>query len=233
LNVELTNPLIAKDYEIDILIGKLAAILVIARGGLYLVWKATAERKFLFGAVSFILLIVIPCLYLLSLKTYNIKFAKLLFRSWFLCILLLCLSVTDKVLNEFSGFWRVIFPVAFITVCMFVGIMGVIRIKGPNQLKRDKRIKIPESHSNLLILIGSIDTIIGLISVFTLMVLIGKYFYDVVVINWKSLEQYRLLSFYIGMAMGYYPSKILGAIISGVFVGLVNLIYKNYNKLPS
>jgi hypothetical protein len=230
--MELTNPLVTKDYEIDILIGKLAAILVIARS-FFMVWKEIVGRKVFFSIIFFVIFILIPCLYLLSLKMYNVKLAKLSFRSWFLCILLLCFSVTDMILNKFSGFWRVIFPAAFITVCMFVGIMGVIRIKETNQLKRDKRIKIPESHFNLFILIGSIDIIIGLISVFTLMVLIGKYFYDVVVINWQSLEQYRMLSFYIGMAIGYYPSKILGAIISGVFVGLVNLICKNYNKLPS
>ena len=219
------------DYEIDILLGKIASIAVIARS-FFMVWKEIVERKVFFSIIFFVIFILIPCLYLLSLKMYNVKLAKLSFRSWFLCILLLCFSVTDNILNEFSGFWRVIFPAAFITVCMLVGLMGVIRIKDPNQHKRDKQIKIPESHFNLFILIDSIDIIIGFISIFTLMVLMGKYFHDYVLTNWQSFEKYRVQLFYIGMAIGYYPSKILGAAISCVFTGLVNLIYKNYNKLP-
>lgn len=224
------KPLECKDYEIDILIGKLAAILVIVKH-FSLVWKAISEKDVLFSTVFFVLFILIPCLYLFFLKIYNLKFAKLTFQVWFFCISLLCLSITNDVLNKFSGFWRTVFPVAFVTVCMLIGLTGVIRIKNPNQVKRYmENIKISESHYNLLILIYSITYIIGLVSVFTFMVLIGKYFHDFVLINWPSLEKNRILLFYIGMAIGYYPSKYLGAAISAVFTVSVNRIYKRCVK---
>jgi len=131
----LLPPLICKDYEIDILFGELAAIVVIANG-FFLVWRAIVENKVFFGVVSFLLLVVMPCLYIYSLPTYNFKLAKWTCRSWNLCILLLCLSVTDEVLKDFSGFWKIILPAAIMSTCMTIGLLGVIRIKDPNQLKQ-------------------------------------------------------------------------------------------------
>jgi len=231
-NKNLMKPLVYNDYEIDVLIGKLAAFLLLAFG-FFAIWRELAEDKISFSIISFVLLVLIPGIYLLSLKTYNIKLAKLTFRGWFLGILLICLLLTNKVLSDFSWFGTVILPFAFVTICMLVGLKGVVRIKKPNQLKIDQNVKIPESHYNLRILIDSVDIIIALISTFTLMVLIGKYFYDFVLANWQSLEEHKILLFYIGMAIGYYPSKILGAAISCVFTFLVNLIYKCCVKLLS
>ncbi len=219
-----------KDYEIDIFIGKIAAVLVIVRN-FFWVWRLIAEKKLFFSAVFFVLFIFIPFLYLFFLKTYNLKLTKMTFRIWFYSILLLCLSITDKFLDDFSGFWKVIFPVAFVTVCMLVGLKGVVRIKEPNKLTKDKHIKIPELHRNLFSLVNSVDIIIGYISIFILMVLTGKYFHDFVLFNWPSFEKYRILLFYVGIAIGYYPSVILGAAISCIFIFLVNLIYKYSAKL--
>jgi hypothetical protein len=39
---------LTKDYEIDILIGKLAALFIVVYRGSYFVWKATIEKKPLF-----------------------------------------------------------------------------------------------------------------------------------------------------------------------------------------
>jgi len=85
-----------------------------------------------------------------------------------------------------------------------------------------KDIKISESHYNLLILTYSIAHIIGLISVFTFMVLIGKYFHDFAILNWQLFEKQRVMAFYVGMTIGFFPAKYMGAVICVIFVTLVN-----------
>jgi hypothetical protein len=232
--MERMSPLETKDYKIDILIGNLGAILIIARG-FHLVWRVISEGKSLLGIVFFVLYILIPSLYIFSSHLYNVKVAKLSFRIWLVWFFFFCWYGTDKFLNNFSAFWKVIFPFAFMTACMLVGLMGVVRIKEPDQTLKviiDPRIKIPKSYHNTRVLIGSIGTTLALVSTFTLMVLIGKYFCDFVLIHWPSLEKNRVLLFYIGMAIDYYPSKILGAAIASVLTGLVELIWNLCVKLP-
>jgi hypothetical protein len=231
-NKNLMKPLVYNDYEIDVLTGKIAAALILVFG-FFAVWRQFSDNKISFSVISSILLVLIPVIYLISLKTYNINLAKLAFRSWTFGILLVCLLLTKKVLNNFSWFWTVILPFAFVTVCMLIGLKGIGRIKEGIQFDIDKTTKIPESYHNLRILIGSVDSIILFLSIFTIMVLAGKYFHDFVLANWQSLEEHKILLFYMGIAIGYYPSKILGAAISCVFTFLVNLIYKCCVKLLS
>lgn len=216
--MELTEPSPSKDYEIDVLFGKIAAILIIARSGFRLVRSVIIEKDslFPFGIFYFVLFILIPCLYLFSLHKHNVKLAKLSFKLWFLFFLFLCWSVTDNFLNKPSGFWKGVFPLALITACMMTGVNGVVRIIEPN---RDiyaavyESIKIPKTYYNIRILISSTGVTFTSVFIFTLMVFIGKYLCDYTLIYWPSLEKSRVLLFYIGMAISYYPSKILGAAV--------------------
>jgi hypothetical protein len=80
------NPSPAKDYEIDILIGKIASILLIVFSIFRFVRAISSEGKiiFLFGTIFFIFFIFVPCLYLYSLHKYKVKLARLSFRIWFI-----------------------------------------------------------------------------------------------------------------------------------------------------
>jgi hypothetical protein len=215
------------DYKIDILFGEIASILVVTFG-FFMTWRGAVGKNICVSLVFLVVFILVPGLYLSALNTYNDKLAKWTFRAWTFCILLLALSVTNRLLNDFSGFWKVILPFAFVTVCMVVGLKGVVRIKTPNRFKVDQSIKVPESQRNLRTLIDSVDIVVALISMFTLMVLIGKYFHDFVLTNWRSVERHRALLFYAGMGIAYYPSKILAAAISGIFTVAVNLAWKRW-----
>jgi hypothetical protein len=99
---------------------------------------------------------------------------------------------------------------------MMTGVDGVVRIIEHN---RDiyaavyESIKIPKAYYNIRILIGSTGVTFTSVFIFTLMVFIGKYLCDYTLIYWPSLEKSRVLLFYIGMAISYYPSKILGAAV--------------------
>jgi len=226
---KMIKPLVRNDYEIDILIAKLAAILIIVFG-FYIVRRSfIGQRPFFWSVFLIVMFILIPGLYLFFLKTYNFKLTKLSFQIWFLCILILCFSMTNDALSRFYIFWRVILPAAFVTVCMLIGVIGVKRIKDPDELNHYiKEIEISKSHYNLLILIYSITYIIGLLSTFIFMVLAGKYFHDFAFTNWPSLEDRKVLLFYVGMTIGFYPSRYLGGMVCTILTTLVNLIYKYY-----
>jgi hypothetical protein len=230
------NPLFNKDYEIDVLIGKLAAIFIVARSCFRLSRSVIVERESLlpFGVVYFVLFILIPCLYLFSLHKHNAKLARLSFKIWFLFFLFLCWSVTGNFLNKPSGFWKGVFPLAFITACMMTGVNGVARIIEPNRNVYGtvyESIKIPKTYYNIRILIGSTGVIFTFVFTFTLMVFIGKYLCDFTLIYWPSLEKSRALLFYIGMAISFYPSKILGAAVpvfsTVLFERIWNMCVKN------
>lgn len=55
--MELMDTSPAKNYEVDVLIGKLAAIFIIARASYRVVWRVVVEREplFSFGAASMLL----------------------------------------------------------------------------------------------------------------------------------------------------------------------------------
>jgi hypothetical protein len=225
--MELMNSLENKDYEIDILIGKLGAILIIVRS-FHLVWRVIAEGKQFLGLIFLVSDILVPCLYLFSLHRHNVKFSKLTLRIWVFCFLFMCWSVTDKFLNKPSGFWRVILPYAFMTACMIIGQMGVARIKDPEQTPstiKDPALKIPKSYHNTRVLICSIGTIIGLVSIFTLTVFLGKYLCDFALSHWPTLEKNRVFWFYAGIAISFYPSVLLATAITSVLTVLFGRIW--------
>ncbi|OHB47558.1 MAG: hypothetical protein A2Y10_12650 [Planctomycetes bacterium GWF2_41_51] len=221
------RPLFSTDYEIDVIFGKLAASCIMLLG-INLVWKSLTAGKFYLSPIFFAFAILVPCTYLFSLITYRIKLAKLAFQIWTVFILLLFFSQTNRILNKFSSFWAGILPYALVTVCMLIGLKGIGRIKDGNQFDIDKTSKIPESYRNLRILVGSVDGIISLLSTFIIMVLAGKYFHDFALANWPSFGERKILLFCIGVGVGYYPSRIMGAVISCIFTFLVNSSYKYY-----
>lgn len=225
------NSLPAKDYEIDVLIGKLAAIYIVARGSFIECRSIVAGKPFVpLDILPLILLIFIPFLYIFSLRIYNIKLARILFGIWFLFFLSLCWYATDKFLINPSEFWKVIFPLAFITACLMIGVDGIVRIKNPDELKIDKISNIPENYHNTHVLIYSIFTITTLVFTFTFIVFIGKYLCDLVIIFLPSLEKNKVLLFYVGMAISFYPSYVLGALIPSVLSVLFERIWNLYIK---
>jgi len=222
--MELTEPSPLKDYEIDVLIGKLAAILIIVRS-FHLVWRAFAEGRQYFG-MDLLFYIIIPCLYIISLHIHNIKLARLTFRIWLFWFLYFCLSLTGKFLVKPSGYWTVIFPFAFMTACMITGVDGVVRIKEPDKiLQYTTVVKIAKHYHNIRIMIGSIGIIMIAVFTFTFMVFIGKYLCDFVLLHWPSLEKNRILLFYAGVAIGFYPSFVLGGLIPSVLTVLFERIW--------
>jgi hypothetical protein len=238
--MEIMTPSTNKDYEIDVWAGKLAAIYIMARASYRLFWRITdANKPFepLLDIVSFTMGILIPCLYLFSLYRHNAKFAKWTLGIWVFWFLFLCWSVTDKFLHKPSGFWRAIFPYAVATACMIIGEMGVIRIKESDRFKIEQRVKIPESYINTRVLIATIGNIFSLVFTFTFMAFIGKYFCDFIIVHWPSLEQNRILLFYVGVVLSCYPSIILAAavpaITSVLFERIWNLCARHNDDEPS
>lgn len=237
--MEVMTTLTNKDYEIDVLIGKLAAIYIIARISFRFFWRVTTANKpfeILPNIVSFIIGIVVPCLYLFYLYRHNAKLAKWTLRIWVFCFLFLCWSVTDKFLNKPSGFWRAVFPYAIATACMIIGQMGISRIKESDPFKVEQVVKIPEYYINTRVLIATIGNIFTLVFTFTFMVFIGKYFCDFIVAHWPSLEQNRKPLFYAGVVISYYPSRILAATVPAVttvlFERIWNLCVKHHTDEP-
>jgi hypothetical protein len=119
---------------------------------------------------------------------------------------------------------------------MLIGEKGIVRIKNPDQWKIDQIVKIPKSYYNIRVLIGSIGTIVTLVFTFTFMVFIGKYFCDFIITHWPSLEQNRKPLFYVGVAISYYPSRILASAVPAVstvlFERIWNLCDKHHTDEP-
>lgn len=221
--------LLSDDYEIEILFGEIAAIVAIVYG-FHLFWKMLFKHALISSIAFAFFYVLVPFLFLFFLNRHNLKYVKLFFWVWEICIVLTCLSGCADVLDHFHLFWKLILPAVFVTICMMVGVNGMIRIEKPDKLLLPKDLKIPETQINLLRLMETLTYLIALTLWFIFMVLLGKYFHDLVLLNWPSFHKHRLMVFYIGMAIGFYPAKILGAAISVVFTALVNLIYGHYAK---
>lgn len=229
-----------KDYKIDIWVGKLAAIYIIALTSFNFFGRVTTANKpfeILPSIVSLTIEILVPCLYLLSLCGQNVTLAKWTLRIWVFCFLFVCWSVTDKFLNNPSGFWRTVLPYTIVTSCMIMGPMGISRIKEPDPFKVEQGVKIPKRYINTRVLESTIGTIFVLVFTFTFMVFIGKYFCDFIINHWPSFEQNRKPLFYAGVILSCYPGIILASAISGVttvlFERIWNLCTKHNTDEPS
>ena len=184
--------------EIQIEIGEVLACLIIVMS-CYLYFSGSGQLRPTTLIVSIIFFIIIPALYVYALSKENLKVAKISYRAWLSCVLLLFIFYGFRkliLMGQFSSFLYFWAPLGVITICFWVGQRGLTRIIEPNTNE------------------GSCDTIPWIsmcIGIFLGFFLGGRITHGFLALVWPHIPHYE-----VRWALPCLIGSIAGGIVGGV-----------------